>query len=411
MRPPTPLDPHERLLLFTWRIPRNTAAVVGSVPADDASLARLAALPGISGAFGLGTCQRRLFALLTDPAGGPAPADLPARLASALGPRANNLPPPEVFHGWDAVEHLCGVAAGLDAVVQGETEVGGQFRQAVRVAEENGHTGPELARILQRAVRVARNVRRTPGYGRLPSVLPLLEERVAAVATRAITEGRPFRAAVIGTGRMGRAAHRWLRAFTPEVVYVVSRDAGRAEDAATGSRGARPITLDMFRAEPPEVDLIITALPVEEPVLGPQHLSRAILPVLVCDLSLPRAVTVEVQTLPHVELVHIEDLADDREPHHAAHLALQVELADWRRRALVEAQQHRIDRLDKELRREMDDLLEHLAGDADQTKETRRRLARIRHIALERLADALASRPLPEETAPSMPTAPQETAV
>lgn len=402
MRPPKPLDPHQRVLVFTWRIPKASAAVVGAVQIDHDTAKHLAALPGVSGAFALATCQRRLFAIVLDAAAAATPTDLPSRLATSLGSQAHALPPPEVFHGWTGIEHLVAVASGLDAVARGESEVGGQFRQAVARADTEGTAGEELSRILQRVVRVARNIRRTSG-SQTGSVLPLLHDRVAETAQRAGQTPRGLHVAILGTGRMGRAALRWCRQFEPTRLYSVSRDAERAADAATSIKNARPLTLDEMLRSPPRIDLLIVALPVERPVLTAALCRAWDQPLLICDLSLPRAVDPECGDLPHVTLVHIEDLASARDPPHASHLSVQMEMGDWRRRAAIESHQHRIDRLDKTLRDEITEILSALPTEGTTRRELQRRLARIRHIALEHLGDALGTglpheEPVEEET-------------
>jgi glutamyl-tRNA reductase len=56
----------------------------------------------------------------------------------------------------DAAEHLFSVAAGLDSMVLGETQILAQVRAAYRRARTEGATGPALSAIFNQAVRPAR---------------------------------------------------------------------------------------------------------------------------------------------------------------------------------------------------------------------------------------------------------------
>ena len=65
----------------------------------------------------------------------------------------------QVMDGLEAVEHLFRVTCGLDSRVVGEPQVLGQVRRAFVLARDVGSTGPALANVFGRAIRLGRRVR------------------------------------------------------------------------------------------------------------------------------------------------------------------------------------------------------------------------------------------------------------
>src|SRR5205807_9129832 len=65
-----------------------------------------------------------------------------------------------------AVNHLFSVAAGLDSVVLGESEVLGQVRQAWQSAQTEGVAGPRLAALFRQALVAGKRARTETAIGR-----------------------------------------------------------------------------------------------------------------------------------------------------------------------------------------------------------------------------------------------------
>ena len=70
------------------------------------------------------------------------------------------------YEDAECVQHLFRVAAGVDSMVVGETEILGQAKKAYECARAGGGAGPCLHRLFQRAFRVAKEVRTNTGIAR-----------------------------------------------------------------------------------------------------------------------------------------------------------------------------------------------------------------------------------------------------
>lgn len=438
MRPPEPHDPHERLVVVTWRIPQADADALEAVVLDEGTLGRIRTVPGIQGVFTLSTCQRKLVAFVPDrdrASPDAHPGGLAAALALALRPEgAAGLPMPEVFRGWSGIAHLSAVATGLDALVPGEPQVLGQFRDALKAARDEERLDPELDRVLRGVLRAARTVRDATGIGHgavslVPRARPVLQE----TAQRA--DG-PLTVALVGTGRMARAVVAELGRYPVARLHVVSRDAGRAErfaaemanKAAKGRYVVDARDRRTFHARPPNVDLLVLATE-RDPGASSNHVvdtdlvarlvgrngdaptDRTDVRLTILDLCLPRLADPAIRTVPGCHLVQIDDLAErsvddeDAEARHRrqvmARIGLEEELGRWRRRAAAERDEHRIRDLHRVLTKTAEDALDGAPwaqGDEDFRRWYRRTTRSMAHEAVAHLRDALASASASETT-------------
>ena len=82
-------------------------------------------------------------------------------ISRMLGDRTGQSPEDVLEHLYvhyddGAVSHLFHVAAGLDSMVLGESQILGQTREALRVGQEAGTVGPALNVLFQQALRVGK---------------------------------------------------------------------------------------------------------------------------------------------------------------------------------------------------------------------------------------------------------------
>lgn len=285
------------LVVATCRLPHASVEDLETARAHLAHPDRLqAATP--EPIFTLATCQRVLVAAHAPDH--PDPSGLVDGLAGAVG-----VPGLERLVGFDALHHLAEVASSLDALVPGEGQVPGQFREAVREHVHAGRIGAPLHGTLQRVMAIARSVRSEAGFTGQPRrsladlAAPLLDPH--------------DRVALLGTGQMARAALTSLGA--PQVHHVISTDPDRA-DTLTPEH-ARAWERGSFLADPPPVDaLVLCTRAGSEPVLPTEDVERllrardqASRPLLVLDLGLPRNADPAIASLAEVDLRTIGDLA------------------------------------------------------------------------------------------------------
>jgi glutamyl-tRNA reductase len=266
----------------------------------------------VSEALVLATCNRiEVFAEVERFHGGV--TDVSRVLARQAGATVEELSPYVTVHYEDqAVAHLFTVAAGLDSMVVGETQVLGQLRAAYAVARDEGAVGRALHPVAQRALRVGKRVHTETGIDRagasLVSVaLDHAEDSIGSLRERDVL--------VVGAGSMGALAATTLARRGASVV-VSSRTEAHAARLA-GTVGGRAADLGDLPAELAAADILVTCtgatgLVVSTEVVATAMAGRAGRPLVVVDLALPRDVDPAVAALPGVHVVDLALLQGER---------------------------------------------------------------------------------------------------
>jgi glutamyl-tRNA reductase len=211
----------------------------------------------------------------------------------------------------DATDHLFSVAAGLDSMVLGETQIQRQVREALRRAETEEAAGPMLATVFHAAVRAGRRVRHETGLGAAPDAYIAIGTDLADDALGGIA-GRM--AVVIGAGGMAELAVRHLRSRGVGPVRVLNRSLEHARalaertDSDHGGLDGLPGALE-------DADLIVSATGAAGHVIGRADLRRAAAgragrPLVILDLAVPRDVEPEATELDGVRVIDILALRD-----------------------------------------------------------------------------------------------------
>ena len=273
-------------------------------------LRHLLAQPYVGEAVLLSTCNRvEAYAAVTGFHGGL--GDVSAVLAEHSGLSAAELASHLYVHYDDAaVRHTFRVAAGLDSMVVGESQVLGQLRDAYHVAGESDAAGRLLHELMQQALRIGKRAHAETGIDRAGQSVVTAALDVAATHLDDDLLGRS--ALVIGAGAMGALSMATLTRAGVGPVRVTNRGAARAARLAE-AYGATAVPFDALSETLRTVDLVVTATASIEPVLTRQLLvgvlARRGRPLVVLDLAVPRDVATEAGDLPGLIVVDIGGLA------------------------------------------------------------------------------------------------------
>ena len=215
------------------------------------------------------------------------------------------------YHDDGAVRHLFRVAAGIDSMVIGESEILGQVKRAYGVARDRKMTGRILDSAFERAFKVGKRARTETGIARDPVSV---SSAAVELARRAFEGGSLAgkSVAVVGAGKMGRLAARALAAAGVTDVTIVNRSEDRARElAGVFDAESRPLgdLVDVLRS----ADILITSttaagIVIDRSLVVSALEGRTAGPLFIVDIAVPHDVERSVAEQEGVVLRDIEDL-------------------------------------------------------------------------------------------------------
>ena len=272
-------------------------------------LRELTASGEIREAVALSTCNRTEIYVTT-----PDPADAERVVAATLVARTT-IAPGELacarylLRDGRAAAQLFRVAASLDSMVVGESEIQGQVRSAWTLAAQEGACGPVLDRLFRQALEVGKRVRAATRIG---AGAGSVSAAAVDLAERELGDLPGRRVLVVGAGRMAEATTLALVRHGVREVVVANRTVGRAR-ALGGRVGGRGVGFERLADELGRADIVISSTDAPGVVLHPAQVApvmsgRPGRPIVLVDISVPRDVDAGVADIAGVALFDIDDL-------------------------------------------------------------------------------------------------------
>ena len=222
----------------------------------------------------------------------------------------------------EAVSHLYAVAAGIDSMVVGESEILGQVRSSFAATVAAGADTALLSRLFHTAIRVGRRARSETaiGHGALS-----ISSIAAQQARELVADPANAAVLVIGAGEAGRLAAASLVDHGVGSIAVSNRTESRAE-ALAQELGGRSVPYGSLGTELSGADVVIAATDAPEPVLNSGRVASALVrregaPQLIIDIGVPRACDPAIAAIPGVIYRDIDDLQEIAATHAHARAA------------------------------------------------------------------------------------------
>jgi glutamyl-tRNA reductase len=262
----------------------------------------------------LSTCNRvEVYTAAEEPDQGPTHAQVAEFLAAFHGLKLDQIFD-NLFErsGEDAIRHLFMVAASLDSMVLGETQILAQVKQAYDLALARNTTGPLTNQIFQAAIRVAKRVASETSINETRVSIPSVA--VADFARQIFERFDDKKILVIGAGEMGEETLRYLVDEGARDISIINRNDQRAAELAGRWQG-RAVPWDHLGRSLAEADVVISTTGATSPVVTLDQFRRIEAAryqrdLFVLDLAIPRDFEPAIGDCLGVYLYTIDDLAE-----------------------------------------------------------------------------------------------------
>jgi glutamyl-tRNA reductase len=220
--------------------------------------------------------------------------------------------------GGDSARHLFRVAAGVDSLVLGESQILGQVKSAFDLARQSGAISNVLDELFRRAITCGKRARAETSIGR-----GALSVGSAAVelARQVLGPLEGHTVLILGAGKMSALTAQHLVASGARRVIVSNRTRERAEELAqtfSGFEAADRIETEIvgweeFPRRLAEADIVISSTRAPHHVLTAEQVSVAMKarrqrPLFLVDIAVPRDIDPTAHSLDNVFLFDIDDL-------------------------------------------------------------------------------------------------------
>lgn len=210
---------------------------------------------------------------------------------------------------YDTVHHLFRVAAGLDSMILGETQILGQVRTAYQKACDMGVTNKIINTLFQQAVSVGKRVRTDTEIDRNAvsisyAAVELSHQMFGDLSGRAIL--------IIGAGKMSELTAKHMVANGVTNVRVANRSLDKGRELAARFGGECVPFEDLFDFMG-EADIVISATAASDVIIAPEQMSEVMKgrngrKIFLIDIAVPRDIDPRVSNVEGVCLFDIDDL-------------------------------------------------------------------------------------------------------
>ncbi len=208
--------------------------------------------------------------------------------------------------GKEAVKRLFEVSAGLQSKVVGDLQIPNQVKQAYQSTVNLDMAGPFLHRLMHTIFFTNKRIAQETSFRDGAASVTYVAVSLAEELTIAINQPKIL---VLGLGEIGADVCKYLSDKNTTGVTVMNRTQSKAEDIAK-LHGFEYASIDNLAEEIEKADVVISSIRAAKPLITKGIVSKN-LPKsfkFFIDLSVPRSVEDDLETIPGILVYNIDTL-------------------------------------------------------------------------------------------------------
>ncbi|MGK9368209.1 glutamyl-tRNA reductase [Melioribacter sp. Ez-97] len=213
------------------------------------------------------------------------------------------------YFSCGAVKHLFSVAAGIDSMVIGDSQILGQVKEAYEISEDINFSGSVIKRVFEAALKVGKRAIKETAIG---EGAVTVSYAAVQVVEKIYSNLDKKSALIIGAGETGELAAVHLRDKGVGKISISNRTLERAEKLAEKVNGGI-IPFTSLKEHLHNYDIIISATSAENLIVHYEDLAAAVKkrkgqPIVIMDIAVPRDIDPKVKEIDSVFYHDMESL-------------------------------------------------------------------------------------------------------
>jgi glutamyl-tRNA reductase len=210
-----------------------------------------------------------------------------------------------VYKNQEAITHMFRVGSGLDSQILGDFEIISQIKKSAIVSKKMDLLNPFIERLVNAVIQASKRIKTETEISSGATSVSFASVQYILNSVEDVSNKNIL---LFGTGKIGRNTCENLVKHTKnERITLINRTKNTAENIA-GKFNLVVKDYTNLQEEISDSDILIVATGAQRPTVD-KHLIQSGRSLLILDLSIPKNVHENVQDLPNVMLVHLDDLS------------------------------------------------------------------------------------------------------